>query len=206
MATISRASRIRNPALFICDIQEKFRGIYEFPKLISTTQKMLKAASTLQIPVYITTQNRGKLGTTVAELQDHLNGPHIRADVDKTLFSMITPEISNLLPQPGSGSPPLDVMIVGIETHICVTQTTLDLLERGHRVYILVDGVSSMNAEERGIALARLRDAGAIVTSSESVLFEIIGDAGHEGFRAVSGLVKESKEETKGALGAFSKI
>ncbi|OGE52694.1 hypothetical protein PENARI_c009G04427 [Penicillium arizonense] len=216
MATISRASRIRNPALFICDIQEKFRGIYEFPKLyestqhhptpniqvhhltkqpqtsISTTQKMLKAASTLQIPVYITTQNRAKLGTTVVELQEHLNGPHIRADVDKTLFSMITPEISNLLPQPGSGSPPLDVIIVGIETHICVTQTTLDLLERGHRVYILVDGVSSMNAEERGIALARLRDAGAIVSSSESVLFEIIGDAGHEGFRAVSGLVKEN--------------
>ncbi|OQD91173.1 hypothetical protein PENANT_c001G06427 [Penicillium antarcticum] len=189
MTTNSRASRIRNPALFICDIQEKFRGIYEFPKL-------------------------SKLGNTVAELQPHLSGPNIRADVDKTLFSMITPEISNLLPQTGPGSSsssgttnlPLDVIIVGIETHICVTQTTLDLLERGHRVYILVDGVSSMNSEERGIALARLRDAGAIITSSESVLFEIIGDAGHEGFRAVSGLVKESKEETKGALGAFSKI
>ncbi|KAJ5295373.1 hypothetical protein N7508_010194 [Penicillium antarcticum] len=214
MTTNSRASRIRNPALFICDIQEKFRGIYEFPKLISTTQKMLKAATTLQTPVFITTQNRSKLGNTVAELQPHLSGPNIRADVDKTLFSMITPEISNLLPQTGPGSSsssgttnlPLDVIIVGIETHICVTQTTLDLLERGHRVYILVDGVSSMNSEERGIALARLRDAGAIITSSESVLFEIIGDAGHEGFRAVSGLVKESKEETKGALGAFSKI
>jgi hypothetical protein len=167
---------------------------------------MLKAASTLQIPVFITTQNRSKLGQTVPELQPHLNGPHIRADVDKTLFSMITPEISNLLPAASAGNTPLDVIIVGIETHICVTQTTLDLLERGHRVYILVDGVSSMNPEERGIALARLRDAGAIVTSSESILFEIIGDAGHEGVRAVSGLVKESKEETKGALGAFSKI
>ncbi|KAJ5770558.1 uncharacterized protein N7511_002609 [Penicillium nucicola] len=216
MASISRASRIRNPALFICDIQEKFRGIYEFPKLISTTQKLLKAATALQIPVYVTTQNRSKLGNTVAELQPHLTGANIRADVDKTLFSMITPEISNLLPQTGSGSgsgsgsghasQALDVIIVGIETHICVTQTTLDLLERGHRVYVLVDGVSSMNSEERGIALARLRDAGAIITSSESILFEIIGDAGHEHFRAVSGLVKESKEETKGALGAFSKI
>lgn len=201
----------------ICDIQEKFRAIYEFPKLsahpsqpkqpqtnpsrISTTDKMLRAASTLNIPVYITTQNRSKLGPTVTELSQHLTGPNIRADVDKTLFSMITTEIENLLP-----SSPLDVIIVGIETHICVTQTTLDLLERGHRVYILVDGVSSMNSEERGVALARLRDAGAIITSSESILFEIIGDAGHEGFRAISGLVKETKETTKGALGAFSKI
>ncbi|KAF4761515.1 hypothetical protein N7455_000944 [Penicillium solitum] len=205
MATLTRASRIRNPALFICDIQDKFRtGIYEFLKLVSTTEKMLRAASTLQIPVFITTQNRAKLGNTVPELQQHLNGPHIRADVDKTLFSMITPEIEKLLPAPGST--PLDVIIVGLETHICVTQTTLDLLERGHRVYILVDGVSSINPEERGVALARLRDAGAVVTSSESALFEILGDASHEAFRAVSGLVKETKESTKGALGVFSKI
>ncbi|CAG7945678.1 unnamed protein product [Penicillium salamii] len=187
-----------NPS--ICDVQEKFRGIYEFPKLISTTDKMLRAANTLNIPVYITTQSRAKLGPTVSELSPQITGPNIRADIDKTLFSMVTPEIEKLLP------PSLDVIIVGIETHICVTQTTLDLLERGHRVYVLVDGVSSMNAEERGIALARLRDAGAIVTSSESILFEILGDAGHEGFKAVSGIVKETKESTKGALGAFSKI
>lgn len=161
---------------------------------------MLRAANTLNIPVYITTQSRAKLGPTVSELSPQITGPNIRADIDKTLFSMVTPEIEKLLP------PSLDVIIVGIETHICVTQTTLDLLERGHRVYVLVDGVSSMNAEERGIALARLRDAGAIVTSSESILFEIIGDASHEGFKAVSRIVKETKESTKGALGAFSKI
>ncbi|EKV05250.1 hypothetical protein PDIG_37650 [Penicillium digitatum PHI26] len=165
---------------------------------------MLRAASNLQIPVYVTTQNRAKLGNTVPELQQHLNGPQILADVDKTLFSMIVPEIEKLLPAPDST--PLDVIIVGIEAHICVTQTTLDLLERGHHVYILVDGVSSINSEERGIALARLRDVGAVVTSSESVLFEILGDASHEAFRAVSGLVRETKESTKEALGVFSRI
>lgn len=170
---------------------------------------MLRAANALQIPIYITTQNRAKLGNTAPELQPHLSGPNIRADVDKTLFSMITPEIDALLPSTnttGGTQTPLDVIIVGIETHICVTQTTLDLLERGHRVYVLVDGVSSINPEERGIALARLRDAGAIVTSSESVLFEVLGDAKHEQFRVVSGLVKETKDETKASLGVFSKI
>ncbi|KAG0161516.1 hypothetical protein PDIDSM_9050 [Penicillium digitatum] len=203
MTVPARASRIRNPALFVCDIQEKFRAIYEFPKLISTTEKMLRAASNLQIPGYVTTQTAPN-GNTVPELQQHLNGPQILADVDKTLFSMIVPEIEKLLPAPDST--PLDVIIVGNGSRICVTQTTLDLLERGHHVYILVDGVSSINSEERGIALARLRDVGAVVTSSESVLFEILGDASHEAFRAVSGLVRETKESTKEALGVFSRI
>lgn len=110
------------------------------------------------------------------------------------------------MPAPRAGGEALDVIIVGIEAHICVTQTTLDLLERGHRVYVVVDGVSSINPEERGVALARLRDAGAVVTSSESVLFEMLGDASRNGFKEVSGVVKEMKEETRGALGVFAKI
>lgn len=88
-----------------------------------------------------------------------------------------------------------------------MTQTTLDLLALGHRVYLVWDAVSSCNAEERNVALVRLRDAGAIVTTSESVLFEVMGDAKTAGFKEVSGLVKETGEETKRALGAFcSKI
>lgn len=171
---------------------------------VTTTDKLVRAAKVLSIPTYISTQSRSKLGPTIPELTTHLSGPHIRADIDKTLFSMITPEIEKQLPV--KAQDPLDVILVGIETHICITQTTLDLLERGHRVYVIVDGVSSINAEERGIALARLRDAGATVTSSESVLFEILGDAEHEAFKEISGLVKETKEETKAALGVFSKI
>ncbi|KAL5333922.1 Isochorismatase hydrolase [Aspergillus crustosus] len=211
MALISRASRIRNPAVFICDIQEKFeKVIFEFPKLITTTTKLLRAANTLSLPIYITTQNRSRLGTTHSSLQPYLTAPtaKIAADIDKTLFSMITPEIDSLLPQPKTkeGDQPLDVIIVGLETHICITQTTLDLLERGHRVYVIVDGVSSINPEERGVAFARLRNAGAIVTTSESILFEILGDAGHEHFKAITGLVKETKEETREALEKLSKI
>lgn len=66
---------------------------------------------------------------------------------------------------------------MGIESHICVTQTTLDLLANGHKVYILADGVSSCNPQEIPIALARLRAAGAVVTTSESFLYECMGDA-----------------------------
>ena len=95
------------------------------------------------------------------------------------------------------------MILVGIETHICVTQTTLDLLQLGHRVYIIVDGVSSCNEGERGIALARLQREGAIITTSESVLFELVGDAGDKNFRAISLLVKETKESTKDAVATF---
>lgn len=70
------------------------------------------------------------------------------------------------------------VIITGIEAHICVTQTTLDLLRHGHKVYVLADGVSSCNKEEVPVALARLRAEGATVTTSESFLYECMGDAG----------------------------
>jgi nicotinamidase-related amidase len=73
---------------------------------------------------------------------------------------------------------PLSCIIVGIESHICVTQTTIDLLKTGHKVYIIADGVSSCNKEEVPIALARLRHEGAVVTTSESFIYEIVGDAG----------------------------
>ena len=72
---------------------------------------------------------------------------------------------------------PYQVAIVGIETHICVTQTAIDLLTEGHRVYIIADGVSSCNEGERNVALERLRAEGAIVTTSESWLYECMGDA-----------------------------
>ncbi|PGG99908.1 hypothetical protein AJ80_09263 [Polytolypa hystricis UAMH7299] len=187
----------------VCDIQERFRTvIYEFPKLITTSTKLLKATTPLSIPIYITTQSRAKLGNTISELTPYLDAstnPNVRADLDKTLFSMITPDLKALLPT----EKPLDAIIIGLETHVCVTQTTLDLLSLGHRVYIVADGVSSVNPEERSVALERLRDAGATITTSESLLFEVLGDAGHEGFREVSRLVKETGGETKEALKAF---
>jgi len=78
-----------------------------------------------------------------------------------------------------------------------VTQTTLDLLANGHKVYVLADGVSSCNPEEIPIALARLRSAGAVVTTSESLIYELMGDAAIPEFRAIAGLVKEENKNTK---------
>ncbi|KAJ5054422.1 uncharacterized protein L3040_000696 [Drepanopeziza brunnea f. sp. 'multigermtubi'] len=195
MADKSRR-RLNRPALFICDIQEKFRGpIWEYEKLIVTTQKLLKAAAVLSVPIYATTQNRARLGPTCAEIDLSTAVEH----VDKTAFSMWIPEIS----QHFSSSPPSEIAIVGIETHICVTQTTLDLLAAGHKVYVLADGVSSCNKEEIGVALDRLRGEGAVITTSESWIYECMGDAGIPEFKAVAGVVKEYSGKTKEVVGAL---
>lgn len=104
------------------------------------------------------------------------------------------------------GSEKRECIIVGIESHICVTQTTLDLLREGHRVYVIADGVSSCNPQEVPIALERLRAEGAVVTSSESFMYECMGDAGIGEFKEMSKLVKEYNAKTKENLQALCKF
>lgn len=161
-------------------------------------------AKILNIPIYITTQNAARLGPTVSELTDLLPTEGATKEVDKTAFSMMVPELTTQLPRPEKGR--LSVIIVGIETHICVTQTALDLLAQGHRVYVLQDGVSSCNEGERPVALTRLAREGAVVTTSEGLLFELLGDAKDPSFKAVSGLVKETKDDTRVAVETFCKL
>lgn len=190
----------------MCDLQEKFRpAIYEFSKVVSTTQKLLRAAQTLDIPVFATTQLRAKLGETCPELGlDAPGGIKTRAHADKSAFSMMVPEVKKALQALGGDK--RECVVVGIESHICVTQTTLDLLREGHRVYVLADGVSSCNREEVPIALARLRAEGAVVTTSESFLYELMGDAGIPEFKAMAGTVKEFSGKTKENLQALCRF
>ncbi|OIW34097.1 Isochorismatase hydrolase, partial [Coniochaeta ligniaria NRRL 30616] len=197
-----------SPSNSVCDLQEKFRGaIWQFDKVILTTTKLLKAAHALSLPIYVTTQNRARLGPTVSELQPYLtNTPLLKADEDKTRFSMWLPPIAaHFSPPTSPSSPPkkAQIAIVGIESHICVTQTALDALAAGHDVFVIADGVSSCNAEEVPVALARLRAAGATVTTSESWIYECMGDAGIAEFRDIVRLVKETGGTTKEALGGL---
>ncbi|KAG9229208.1 Isochorismatase-like protein [Amylocarpus encephaloides] len=199
--TTQPTRRLTRPAIFICDIQEKFRSaIWEYEKIITTTQKILKVAEILQIPVYATTQNRARLGETCTELLPLLNTAVEHAE--KKVFSMWVPEISRHF----SSSTPSEIVIVGIESHICVTQTTIDLLREGHKVYILADGVSSCNKEEVPIALDRLRKEGAVVTTSESWIYECMGDAAIPEFKQIAGVVKEYSGKTKEVMGTLCKI
>lgn len=167
---------------------------------ILTATKLLGAAHALSIPIFVTTQNRARLGPTVPELTPYLTPPLLKADCDKTLFSMWLPSISSHFAPPSRAAKRAQIAIVGIESHICVTQTALDALAAGHDVYVIADGVSSCNREEVGVALARLRAAGAVVTTSESWIYECMGDAGVAEFRSIVALVKETGQGTKDAL------
>ncbi|KAL0931654.1 isochorismatase domain-containing protein [Colletotrichum truncatum] len=201
MSDTTPQRRLQRPVIFVCDLQDKFRNaIFEFDKVVKTTSKLLRAAETLKIPVYTTTQNRARLGDTVPELAPFLKESDlIRAPIDKTKFSMWVPEIAGEF----AGKGEHQVIIVGIESHICVTQTALDLLAAGHKPYVIADGVSSCNREEVPIALARLRQESVTVTSSESLLYELMGDAAVPEFKAIVGLVKETGKDTKEILQAL---
>jgi len=97
-----------------------------------------------------------------------------------------------------------NVMIVGIESHVCVLQTTLDLLKKGLNVFIIRDAISSCNQQEIPLAIERMRLAGATITTSESALFELMLDSKHPNFKAISGLIKTEKDSTKAALEALT--
>ncbi|ORZ15501.1 Isochorismatase-like protein [Lobosporangium transversale] len=177
----------KSTAFFLCDIQEKFRShIFQYPSVVATAQKMIAAHKILDIPLIVTEQNPTALGQTATELDIS----QAKVNIPKTKFSMLVPEVEKELQGIKS------VVLFGIESHVCVLQTALDLLENNFDVHVLADGVSSMNSFEIDHALNRVKSAGGFVTTSESILFQLMGDSKHENFRSISKLVKETKEAT----------
>ncbi|WVQ79434.1 hypothetical protein IAT38_001532 [Cryptococcus sp. DSM 104549] len=192
----------RRAMLLICDVQERFRGaIYGFDVMTSMICKVVKASQLLEVPVLVTEQNPKALGPTISEISALLDGKPTLGNFPKTKFSMVTEDTLKNVDFKSYDS----YILTGIESHVCVLQTALDLLKLEHRpkVFILADAVSSCNKQEIPIALDLLRQAGGIVTTSESMIFQLMGDSKNEKFRAVSGLIKEEKERTAGALKAL---
>ncbi|KAI7861866.1 Isochorismatase-like protein [Spinellus fusiger] len=177
-------------ALFICDIQKKFEGlIWQFPSVVTVANKMIKASNILDIPIVVTEQYPKAFGNTASEL-DILGAALV---VEKKKFSMYIPPVAELMKKRNTKS----VLLVGLESHVCVLQTALELLKNEVDVYVIVDGVSSQNSSEINIALGCMKAAGATITTSESILFQLVQDAGHPNFKSISALVKEYAEVNK---------
>ena len=182
----------KSSVLLVCDVQERFRPlIHNMDTVINTTKFMTAVAKELQIPCVATQQYTKVFGPTIPDAIADPNDIGTSIPVfEKKLFSMCTEECSKHLASLSS-SEKTSYLIVGIEAHVCLQQTCLDLLEKGHDVHIIADGVSSQQKIDREIALKRMEQSGAWITTCQSAAFMLLGGADNANFKAVSKLVKD---------------
>mmetsp|Transcript_24712 Transcript_24712/g.37479 ORF Transcript_24712/g.37479 Transcript_24712/m.37479 type:complete len:232 (+) Transcript_24712:16-711(+) len=182
----------KSSVLLVCDVQERFRPlIHNMETVINTTKFMTAVAKELQIPCVATQQYTKVFGPTIPDAIADPNDIGTSIPVfEKKLFSMCTEECSKHLASLSS-SEKTSYLIVGIEAHVCLQQTCLDLLEKGHDVHIIADGVSSQQKIDREIALKRMEQSGAWITTCQSAAFMLLGGADNANFKAVSKLVKD---------------
>jgi nicotinamidase-related amidase len=178
--------RLGETAFLIIDVQEAFRNsIVQSSEIIRRIIVFARAAELLKVPVVVTEQYPKGLGKTVHEIAEVL--PDKTEIIEKTTFSSCgARQFVEKLERIGARQ----IVVAGIEAHVCVNQTVHDLLENGFQVHLLADCISSRHAENMGIALAKMQQSGAILSSVEMALFELMRDSKHEQFKAVQKLIK----------------
>jgi nicotinamidase-related amidase len=176
---------LENTAAVVVDIQEKFTDIiYKFDDILKSSQILLAGLNVLNVPIIVTEQYPKGLGVTIPEIKEYLAE---YKPIEKLEFSCCgSDEFCSALKETGRKN----VIVFGIETHVCVLQTVIDLIEMGYQPVVVEDCVSSRKKSDRKIALNRMRQEGAILTSYESLLFELSRVAGSDTFKEISKLVK----------------
>jgi nicotinamidase-related amidase len=176
---------IEKSVLVIVDVQGKLAQLmHEKEKLIANLVRMAKGARILGIPILWNEQNPAGLGGTIPELTELLTDLQPQS---KMAFSCCgNPAFIEELRRSGRRQ----VLLVGIEAHICVYQTATELLQQGYEVHLVSDAVSSRTIENKLVGIERARSQGAVITSTEMALFELLRTADQSGFREISRLVK----------------
>jgi nicotinamidase-related amidase len=164
-------------ALVVVDVQEAFRpAVQDFDGVVENTRRLMEGAKILGVPVVVTEQYPRGLGRTVEELGQ------VEA-VEKSCFSAAKADGFDL-----NGRD--QALIAGIETHVCVSQTAHDLIDRGIEVHVASDAVTSRTDQNKHVGLHKMEGSGAILTSVETALFELLGAAGSDEFKQVQRLIK----------------
>jgi nicotinamidase-related amidase len=170
-------------ALIVIDVQEGFRkAVPDFDRVAKATATLIEGAEAIGIPIVVTEQYPKGLGETAAEIAEHL--PEGTQPLEKVCFSATDAEGFDL----GGRS---QALVCGIETHVCVNQTTIALLESGVEVQVAEDAVGSRFEENKRVGLHKMERAGAAMTSVETALFELLGRAGTDEFKRVQRLILE---------------
>lgn len=167
-------------ALIVVDIQEKLLPpIFQKEQLVKNSKLLIRLAGILKIPTLMTTQYAKGLGPTVPEVASLL--PETQA-IDKQMFSCFGSDVfcSLLKRVPGNRT---TVLLCGMESHICVMQTALGALREGYLVHVASDAVSSRTEWNWKIGLERMRAAGAIISSAEMMMYELLKSSGAAGFK-----------------------
>jgi nicotinamidase-related amidase len=174
-----------NAVLLVVDIQERLAAVMaEREKVVANAGHLIAAAQLLGVPVVHTEQYPRGLGPTVPELRAALEPA---AAVEKMTFDCCAePTFGPALGRTGRST----VIVCGMETHICVLQTVLGLLAGGMSVHVAADAVCSRNPENARIALELMRDAGAVVTCAETVMFQLLVRAGTPEFKAIQSRIR----------------
>jgi nicotinamidase-related amidase len=174
----------KNAVLVFIDVQGRLSELVDGPEvLFKNLRRLLEGMTALGVPVVTTEQIPEKLGPTRDEFQPFLTRP----PVSKTSFSCCgEPAFAKAL----EDLKRTQVILCGIETHVCVYQTALDLLEAGYEVSIVTDAVSSRDPANKALALRRLEVEGVSLTGTEMVLFELLSDAKDPAFKSILQIVK----------------
>jgi nicotinamidase-related amidase len=169
--------------LVVVDVQEGFRqAIPDFERVAKATATLIQGAEAIGIPIVITEQYPKGLGETAPEVAEHL--PEGTEPLEKVVFSAADAEGFDL----GGRD---QALVCGIESHVCVSQTVIDLLEDGVDAQVALDAVGSRTEENKRVGLHKMERAGAILTSVEASLFELLGRAGTDEFKIVQRLILE---------------
>ena len=167
-------------ALIVIDVQEKLLPpIFQKEQLVRNSQLLIRAAGILKIPTLVSTQYAKGLGQTVPELASLIAGTQ---PIDKTLFSCFGSDVfcSVLKRLPGQRN---TLLLCGMESHICVTQTALAALREGYLVHVASDAVSSRTEWNWKIGLDRMRTAGAVISSTEMMIYELMRSSSSAAFK-----------------------
>lgn len=172
--------------LFIVDEQEKLIPVLkEGQQVVEKTRLLLHAAKELEIPVFKTEQYPKGLGPTVPEIQEQAEALEA-ACYEKLDFNAISNEIRMKLRFTGRQR----ILVVGGETHICIMQTVRELLKQGYFVFVVADAVSSRHSLDHDMALQQMWEMGAVLTTTENVIFDLLKQAGTPAFKTLSKLLK----------------
>lgn len=174
-----------NAVLVIVDIQEKLAAaMSERTKVIDNCLHLIEAVKLLDVPVILNEQYPKGLGPTVGEIKEALR---TYEPLEKITFSCCR---GDYFPHSLTATGRKKIILAGMETHVCVLQTCIDLLREGYAVHVVSDAVCSRKKEDFKTAIEFMRDAGAVVTCTETVLFQLLEKAGTDAFKIISKRIK----------------